>query len=107
MEYQTPVGEKNVIKKLHVLKNEALISISKMDGKCAKTVMPRQWKLLGGILLFTDAADLTETWEPDLESPVCTRFYFNIQQTQNSFLFLQNKKKPLTKTKAKLRLTLR
>lgn len=44
MEYQTPVGEKicTVIKKLHVLKNEALISISKMDGKCAKTVMPRQ-----------------------------------------------------------------
>lgn len=35
-------GKKNVIKKLHVLKNEALISISKMDGKCAKTVMPRQ-----------------------------------------------------------------
>lgn len=42
MKFQTPVGEKNVIKKLHVVKNQALISISKMDGKCAKTVMPRQ-----------------------------------------------------------------
>lgn len=42
MTWNTSVGEKNVIKKLHVVKNQALISISKMDGKCAKTVMPRQ-----------------------------------------------------------------
>lgn len=59
-----------------IIKIQAWISISKMDGKCARLrchTSENRW----GILLLSDVVDFRETCDPALESPVCTRFDLN------------------------------